>query len=113
MRKAEADAFHRERIEHLRAIPLKRRVAFFAVRVDQHGVGVVQGGIVVDTRAIHLLCGPAAVIHLHGDAWDRRESFLHQQAAGPEFVHAWGMARLAGDEDDPLVGAPELKVRDG
>ncbi len=102
--KAKADAAGSQRLDDLEVFALDRRMAALAVGVDQHSVSVLENRVVVDTHAVNHLRRPPEIVDLHGDAWDGRQRFLEEQAARPEFVHAWRMTRLTSNQHNPFVG---------
>ena len=61
----EADALRCKSIDDLHVVSLDRGVPSAAIGVDQHCICVVEGSIVVHTRAVHHLRRPAAVVDLH------------------------------------------------
>jgi hypothetical protein len=75
-------------------------VPLAAVGIDQHGVGAVEGAVVIHRLPVDHPGRPAVGVHVDSQARYAGECFLHEHRAGAELVHAGRMAGATGDEHE-------------
>ncbi len=103
MSEPEAHALFSQGVENFHPIALNGRITASPVRVNQHGIRILECRVIVYAGPVNGFRWPAHVIEIDLYARKSRERLLEQQASRPEFVHARRMAGLASNEDDPFV----------
>ncbi|NCW28503.1 MAG: hypothetical protein EBV83_09485 [Verrucomicrobia bacterium] len=93
--RSDADPLGRQFIHELEALGLDRRVGRAAIGEHHHRVGRFEDG---------RIRGPPVAHHGGVDARDAIQATRQQDASGPEFVIARGMAGSTRNEDDFFVG---------
>lgn len=86
---AKTDAFTDEATQGRQMIFLHGGMAFAAISIDDHGIGIDEGGFIFD---------PAHFVAIHHQVRDLAEAFLQQGGTGFELMHSRWVGGLASDE---------------